>query len=167
MEDIITVIKGTELKILFTATIGDTDTSVDLNTEHFELKYYTDGETKLICTNRELEESVTDSSSSSNGDSLDTEEENIESEESVTDSPSNANRLKYKSGEEKNQILIRIPTKDLNPGILKCEATIYITDDDFSNEKEEGLEDPIESDSDMDGKRKEIKRENTKIKIIA
>lgn len=152
MEDIITVIKGTELKILFTATMGDTDAPVDLTTNHFELKYYTDGEPKLICTNIESKEDTA-----------------IVSEEDTTESPSSSKdtTLKYKPREEKNQILIRIPTKDLNPGTLKCEATIYITDTDFSNEKEDGLEDPIESDSDIDGKRKEIKRENTKIKIIA
>lgn len=138
MEDIITVIKGTELKLLFTATQGDNAAPVDLS--RFTIKYFTDGDTKLTC------------------------------------SSDDSNELRYKkydnpdtSEEDSNQLLIRIPTENLNPGILKCEATIYVADADFlgvSEDPTDGLEDPLAEDTEWDGLRKEILRESTRIKII-
>lgn len=127
MEDIITVIKGTELKLLFTATQGDNNEDVNLINSSFKITYYTDGETKLSCSDQPEE-----------------------------------GGLSYKQYDgTSNQLLIRVPTENLNPGILKCEAIIYVEDDDFSQD----LENPIGK-SDMDGLRKEILRESTRIKII-
>jgi hypothetical protein len=127
MEDVITVIKGTELKLLFTATQGDNNEDVDLINSPFKITYYTDGETKLSCSDQPEE-----------------------------------GGLSYKQYDgTSNQLLIRVPTKDLNPGMLKCEAIIYVEDDDFSQD----LESPI-GNTDMDGLRKEILRESTRIKII-
>lgn len=138
MEDIITVIKGTELKLLFTATQGDNAASVDLS--RFTIKYFTDGDIKLICSSDE------------------------------------SNELRYKRydnpdtpEEDSNQLLIRVPTENLNPGILKCEATIYVADADFLGDSEDtsdGLEDPLVENTEWDGYRKEILRESTRIKII-
>lgn len=133
MEDIIIVIKGTELKLLFTATQGDDADPVDLS--KFTIKYFTEGGTTLTCS----------------------------SDETISD-------LRFKKyNNQTNQLLIRIPTDNLNPGILKCEATIYVADTDFLGDREDstdGLEDPIADNTEWDGYRKEIIRESTRIKII-
>lgn len=115
MEDIITVVKGTELKLLFTA---ESDYPVDFTRDDFEITYSTSDTSKKTFKSNDTKDLII--------------------------------------GKEGNHtILIRLDTKDLEPGMLKCESTIYIEDEDF--EVLEGSD---------DGKRKEINRTTTNIKIV-
>ena len=134
MEDIITVVKGTELKVKFTAESDDT---VDLTAGKYYINYYTTDKSKgLVCSN--------------DGSGVLTYKENYEGV---------------------NTLLIRIPTENLDPGTLKCEATIYVYDSDFDDDptkKDDVVEGELEPDTNhkYDGYRKEIVRSNTIIKIV-
>lgn len=112
MEEITTVIKGTELKVLFTATIdGDT---INYLTTPFKILYYTTDKSKaLVCSSEEKE-----------------------------------NILNYII-KDKEGIFIRIPTEELDAGALKCEATLYVVDEDFDDDptkKDDSYENELEPD---------------------
>lgn len=99
MEEITTVIKGTELKVLFTATIDGK--AIDYSDIiHYKILYYTTDKSKaLVCS--------------------DVVEENT------------LNNVKQADG-----ILVRIPTEELDAGALKCEATLYVEDEEFEDKLE-------------------------------
>ena len=111
MEEITTVIKGTELKVLFTANIEGE--AIDYSTTPYKILYYTTDKSKaLVCSNVVEENTL--------------------------------NHVKQADG-----ILVRIPTEELEPGALKCEATLYMRDaafDDDPTKKDDSYENELEPD---------------------
>lgn len=99
MEEITTVIKGTELKVLFTATIdGEAIDYSDII--HYKILYYTTDKSKALVCSSVAEENTLNHVTQANG------------------------------------ILVRIPTENLDAGALKCEATLYVEDEEFEDKLE-------------------------------
>lgn len=119
MEEITTVIKGTELKVLFTASIKDEADSpsegkdIAYSDTLYKILYYTTDKSKALVCSSKAEE----------------------------------NTLNHVINED--GILVRIPTENLDAGALKCEATLYIQDDAFDNDptqKDDSYENELEPD---------------------
>lgn len=120
------VVKGTELKLTFTV-VEPSDT--DLDAIEWILKYYTGSENDTGVVEISHKKSANTNEFISDNDIL-----------SI----------------DKNTATLRIDTASMNPGTLKCFATLYLDDEAFKKETEDN----------DDGYRKEIQRITTNVKII-